>query len=131
MKRQSLPDNQLVRQAAEELTRAIQLTPEWRELEAARTAFQTDPELAEFTARYRKLSEQWQRARSEGRALPGKEALELASVQEKIQQHDIYLRLQAAVGAFVALLQETNQVISQPLGLDFASNAAPRSSCCG
>lgn len=131
MKTQPSSGNQLVGHAAEELARAIQLTPEWRELEAARTAFQTDPDLSVLTARYRKLSELWRHARSEGRPLPVKEAMELADVQEKIQQHGLYQRHQAAAGAFVALLQETNQAISQKLGIDFASNAAPRSSCCG
>ncbi len=100
-------------------------------MEAARTAFQTDPEMVALTARFRKLSEQWRHARSEGRALAGKEGMELATVQEQIQQHELYLRQQAAAGAFVALLQEANQAISQELGIDFASNAAPRSGCCG
>ncbi len=120
-----------LRYAADELARAIQLTPEWRELETARTAYQTDPDVAVLAERLRKISEKWRRARSAGQELPGKDAIELAEVQEKIQQHDIFLRQQAAVGAFVALLQETNRTISEPLGIDFASNAAPRRGCCG
>lgn len=121
----------LVLDTAEELARAIQQTPEWRELEAARTAFQTDPDLSVLTGRLRELSEQWRQARSEGRALPGKEAMELANVQEKIRQHHLFLRQQAAISAFIALLQQTNQVISQKLGIDFAGNAAPKGGCCG
>ena len=128
---QDAPPDGFVHHAAEELARAIQPTPEWRELEAARTAFQTDPDLSVLTTQLRKLSEQYRHARSQGRALPGQEAMELAAVQEKIQEHDLFLRQQAAAGAFVALLQETNQTISQKLGIDFASNAAPKSGCCG
>lgn len=126
-----VPTGAMVRHAAEELARAIQRTPEWRELEAARTTFQSDSDLSLLTARYRKLSELWWRARSERRALPGKEAMELAAVQEKIQRHDLFLRQQAATGAFVALLQETNRAISNHLGMDFATNAAPKGGCCG
>lgn len=126
-------DQSLVITAAEGLGHAIRLSPEWRELEAARTAFQSDRELAALVERYRGLSARWRDAKRQGRALSGAAATELADVQERIQQHPLSQRQQDAIGAFVVLLQHTNLVISQDLGLDFAANAVQRGGggCCG
>lgn len=125
-------DGSLVITAAEALGRAIRLSPEWRDLEAARAAFEADRELMALVERYRTLSARWRAAKAEGRALSGSEAVELANLQEKIQRHTLSLRQQDAIAALVGLLQQANQVISQELGLDFAASAAPRGGgCCG
>lgn len=120
-----------VQLAAQALGRAIQTSPEWREFESAQRAAQNDPELAMQRERLRRLSERWNRARAEGRGLPGKEALESASLQESVRGHELFRREQAAAGALVALLQEANRTISQLLEIDFAATAAPRGGCCG
>ncbi len=118
--------------AVENLRRAIQLSPEWRDLETARMVMESDQELAASLARYRALSARWREVRAQGRALAAAEALELAEVQEKIRQHPLTQRQQQALAALISLLQRINQALSQDLGFDFAAVAAPRGGgCCG
>lgn len=127
----SKPMNALER-AAEVLAEAIQGTPEWEEWMRTKTALENDAPVAEWMRRYQELAARWRKAQEQGRGLTGKEAMELAEVQEKIQRHDLFIRQQEAGGALVAVFQRTNDLISARLGLDFAANAAARNNtCCG
>ncbi len=119
-------------EAAEILAKAIQATPEWKEFQDARVAFEHDAELQELVSRYRRLVQSWQAARQRGQGLTGNEAMQLSRLQSQIEDHPVYQREREAGSALVALLQMVNQNLSAELGLDFAANAAPRGGgCCG
>lgn len=121
-----------VSQAADRLAEAFQHTPEWEEWESSRAAFDRDTEVRKLRARLQDLSARWQRARSTGRGLAGLEAAELTDLQEKLQAHALYVRQQEADRQLVALFQQTNDLITSMLGIDFAANAVRRGAgCCG
>ncbi len=122
-----------VLQAARELAQTLQATKEWQEWRSAGAAFERDAELVALTERYRTLAERWRSARASGKALAGTDAVELAEVVEKTREHPLFSRQQRAEEDVMALCLETNQVISEVLGMDFASNAAlpGGGGCCG
>jgi cell fate (sporulation/competence/biofilm development) regulator YlbF (YheA/YmcA/DUF963 family) len=118
--------------AATALARAIQETPEWIELRSAQQAFEADPDVTRLMSRYQELFGRWRSAQARGSGLSGNEAMELAQVQEDIQEHPLFLRHQGAMGELAAVLQRANEVLSSELGIDFAASAAPRrGGCCG
>lgn len=122
-------------EAAEVLARAIQATPEWKELQNAQLAFERDAELQEIILRYRQLAQAWRTAQQRGQGLMGTAVMELPRLQSQIEASDTYQRVQQASRAVVVLLQRVNEAISAELGVDFAANAAPRGGggggCCG
>ena len=114
------------------LADTLKRTPEWEAWENAKAHADDDRELRSLRARVQELAGRWQRARDSGRALAGSEALELAGLQERLKANGLFLRQQDAGRQLVALLQETNDVMTPMLGLDFAANAIRRSGgCCG
>ncbi len=121
-----------VLEAAETLARAILASPEWRELVSAQTTAEQDSRLPVLLARYRELSCAQRDAQETGETFRGTAMVELLMLRDQIQRHELYVRQQEAGGAVVGLLQRINRTISEPLGLDFASSAAPsRGGCCG
>jgi len=119
-------------EAAETLARAILASAEWRELRSAQTAAEKDPRLPDLLARYRKLSFAQTDAQATGEAFAGPALVELITLQDRIRRHELYVRQQEAGNAVVGLLQRINKTISERLGFNFASSAAPsRGGCCG
>ena len=58
--------------------------------------------------------------------------VELIALRDQTQRNELYDHQQEAWNKLVGLLQRINDKMSQELGLDFASNAAPRrGACCG
>lgn len=119
-------------QAADRLVEAIQHTPEWEEWQNARAAFDQNAEARTLNTRLQDLSARWQRARVSGRGLAGAEATELADLQTRLQQHPLFVRQQDAGRQLVTLFQQTNDLLSSMLEVDFAANAVRRGGgCCG
>lgn len=128
-----VPENRLdaaVVQAATTLAHALQATSAWQEWRSAEAAFEGDAELAGLMDQYRTLALRWRKAQAERKPLAGKEALELAEVQERTRGHRLFARRQRAAEELAALLLETNQAITAVLGIDFAANAAPAGEGC-
>ncbi len=127
------PLDSAVAQAAKALAHTLQATPEWEEWRSAEAAFEGDAELCALMDRYRILAERWRSARANGKPLPGEDAMEVAEVEEKIRGHRLFARRQRAIEELTALFLETNQVVTEALGIDFAANAVPRGGggCCG
>ena len=118
------PEQSLFR-AADALASAIQAEPRWAEWHAAMEAAEADAELTAMFAQHRDLS-----ARS--RAGQGNVG-EMTKLVDRIQRHPAYARREAAAEAMVGLLREVDVAISEKLGVEFASTAAPKKSggCCG
>lgn len=117
--------------AATALSLAIRTSAEWHELESAQQVAKSDTRFAQMVGRHSELARLQNGARQAGAALDGKLLVELLALRDQIQRHEIYQRQQTAWNSVINLLQRVNGSISDNLGLDFASNAAPRSGCCG
>jgi cell fate (sporulation/competence/biofilm development) regulator YlbF (YheA/YmcA/DUF963 family) len=125
------PDTKAL-EAAAILAGAIQSSAEWHEMISAQQAAKEDTRFAKILARHKELFRAQRNAEAGGQGLGGKELVEMIALQDQIQRHEICVRQQEAGQAVVSLLQRANQVISENLGLDFASNASSRrGGCCG
>ena len=117
-------------QAADRLAEALQHSPEWEEWQGAQSALDHDGDVARLRARVQELSAEWQRAKMAGG--PVADNADLATLQRSLQAHPAVVRQQEATRTLVALFQQTNDLLSSMLGVDFAASAARRSgSCCG
>jgi cell fate (sporulation/competence/biofilm development) regulator YlbF (YheA/YmcA/DUF963 family) len=121
-----------VAEAAEVLARAIHDSAEWRRWSDARERFDADPQLRQMQQRLAELSRKFQSARAQGRGLFGPDLAELNRLQSEVQASPLARARDEAGAALIQFLQDTNRLLSDTLGVDFAANAAPRqSSCCG
>jgi cell fate (sporulation/competence/biofilm development) regulator YlbF (YheA/YmcA/DUF963 family) len=128
---EGLPEAVILAGAAT-LAQSIQASAKWRELLNAQKAGEADGRFAQMAARHSELARLQNTARGRGRGLDGKSLVEFIALQDQIQHCELYVRQQEAGSALVRLLQRINEKISEELGLDFASNAAPRrGGCCG
>jgi cell fate (sporulation/competence/biofilm development) regulator YlbF (YheA/YmcA/DUF963 family) len=119
-------------EAAVALAETIQQTPEWRDLLNAQKAAKADGRFTRMVARQSELARIQNSGQGRGQGLDGESLVELITLREQIQRHELHVRQQEAWSAAVALFQRINEKISEELGLDFASNAAPRrDGCCG
>ncbi len=121
-----------VLEAAGALAQSIKAGVEWRELVNAQKAANSDERLPGMLARHNELGRRQNDAHRQGQGLDGESLVEFIALREQIQRHELYVRQREAWSALVALLQRINEKLSQQLGFDFASNAAPRGGgCCG
>lgn len=121
-----------VLEAAAVLAQAIHASAEWRELIGAQKAAEADGGFTRMVARQSELAGIQNSAKGHGQGLDGKSLVEFITLRDQIQRHELFVRQQEAGSAVLRLLQSVNEKISQELGLDFASNAAPRrGGCCG
>ncbi len=121
-----------VNRAVMGLAEFIQASPEWLEVVSAQKASKGDERFAEILQRHNELAEIQKLAEGKSPGLDGKTLVELITLRDKLQHHELYLRQQEAWSAFVALLGHINQELSHQLGFDFAATVSPRSGgCCG
>ncbi len=126
-----MPQNtQAIENAARELAGALQADPRWSAWREARIAAEQDAKLGALMERYSQLSHKAHEGQAAAR-LSDEEMLELGALQDTIQQNEAFIRRDEASDALIALLREADGALSEALGVDFAANAAPRSSCCG
>lgn len=119
-----------IEEAARALAAALQEDPRWTAWQKAQKDFEEDAELPGLMNRYQQLAQKAQQAQRGGEALSGEEIIEISTVQKKIQDNDRFRAHNQASGELVQSLQESNEYLSTALGLDYASTAAPKSSCC-
>lgn len=121
-----------VAEAAGALARAIHDSAEWRRWTEAGERFDRDPRLRTAQERLAELSRKFQSARSQGKGMFGPDLAELNRLQTEVQSSPQARERDEAAAALVRLLRDTNGLLSEALGVDFATNAAPRSGgCCG
>lgn len=119
-------------QAAKALAEAIQLSPTWKAWEQACARFDGDSDLRQAMERLQQLSMKFRKARAQGRGFFGPEVAEMNRLQMQIQQSPLAQERDEAAQALLRLLQATNRVLSDALGIDFAASAAVRGGgCCG
>jgi len=115
--------------AADNFVAAVQGSEEIDTFVKARTAFQDDPELREIRKRFNERSADLQPKQSAG-TLTQEEINDLRALRSSLNAHPVTARYIHARQGMVTALQECNRALSQELGFDFASAAAPPS-CCG
>ncbi len=125
-------DGNLV-QAVDMLADSLKHSPVWEAWEAARAVVAEDRDLAGLRARLQELTGRWQVSRATGHGFAGADANELATLKDRLKRHPLLLRQDEAGQQLVGLLQETNDLMTSMLGVDFAMNAARRTGggCCG
>lgn len=119
-----------IEEAAKALAAALQEDPHWTAWHKAQKDLEEDAELPGLMNRYQQLAQKAQQAQRGGEALSGEEIIEISTVQKRIQDNDRFRAHHKATGELVQSLQESNEYLSAALGLDYASTAAPKSSCC-
>lgn len=115
--------------AAEPFIAAVRGLEEYNAYVKAETAFQSDPGLREIRKHFNERSTELQTKQATG-TLTQEEIAELRGVQTSLNAHPVTTEYIHARQKIVATLQECNRGLSQELGFDFASAAAPPS-CCG
>jgi cell fate (sporulation/competence/biofilm development) regulator YlbF (YheA/YmcA/DUF963 family) len=119
-------------EAAEAFARALLDSAEWRRWSATRERFDADPQQRRNQERVEELSRKFRAARAQGKGLFGPDLAELNRLQSEVQTSPLARERDEAGAALIQFLQDTNRLLSETLGVDFAANAAPRqSSCCG
>ena len=121
-----------ITEAAEVFARAILDSAEWRRWSSARERCDSEASLRQAQQRLTELSRKFQSSRAQGRGLFGPDLAELNRLQGEVQSSPLAQERDQAGAALVQFLQDTNRLLSDTLGVDFAANAAPRGGgCCG
>lgn len=115
--------------AAEMFVGAIQRSDDVRAFMKAQILFQNDPTLSEIRKHFNRRSTELQGKQSTG-TLTQEEINELRGLQGSLNTHPVTAQYIHARQKMVETLEECNRSLSQELGFDFASAAAP-ASCCG
>lgn len=108
---------------------ALKSTPLVRHYQAAEQKFRADPGVQKLLAELRKKVEAFQRGREEGTASQ-EDIQELRDMQKQFQAHPSVQDFQEALQAVGLLFQETNEIISKVLGVDFGQTAGPAGGAC-
>lgn len=108
---------------------ALKGTPLVRHYIAAERQFRTDPGVQNLLADLRRRAEEFQRGQAEG-SLRTEQIEELRDRQTLFQTHPIVQNFQVAQQAVGLLFQETNQIISKTLGIDFGQTAGRAGGAC-
>ena len=112
--------------AIDNLVAAIRTDKLWCAWRKAEEELASDAELTVMIARYNARMEAWDR---QGAEETDHELVELA---EHIQNHRLVREQSKARADITRFLQNVNVMLSEELGMDFASTAAPRrGGCCG
>ncbi len=108
---------------------ALKNTPVVRQYKAAEGQFRVDPEVQKLLKTLRRKAEVFQRRQEQG-TLRHEHIQELRQIQEQFQAHDVVQNFQGAQQAVGLLFQETNNIISKILGVNFGQTAGPAGGAC-
>jgi hypothetical protein len=111
--------------AAVSLAKAIKEDTRWTEWNTAMEAADNDAELSALIMHHKELSALNQKGQGD--------MGEIKKVEGQIRRLPSYQQQEDATEAMIGLLREVNVTLSEELGLEFASAAAPKKSggCCG
>lgn len=125
METAKLDDRETVLRRTEEFVEALKGTPVVRRFAEASRRFEGNQEVQSLMETLLRF----QRAQQTGGMSPS-ELREVRDAQARFRNHPVVQEFLAARDAVVALLQETNLVISEVLGLDFGQTAGPAGGSC-
>ena len=118
-----------MQRAAEEFVSSLEATPVLTGFRAARKEFDENQEVLELRRRLSELSSGYQRKQANNTVTEEDIAL-LRAAQNSLSNHPVVIRFGYSRQALVLTFRSCDQAISEELGFEFATLAAP-ASCCG
>ena len=118
-----------VRQCADEFIGALRATSVVQRFADAQRRFDTDPEVQALLETFQRRADAFQRAQQAGDVRPA-QVREIRDAQTRVQAHPLVREFAEAREAVGVVLQETNLVISEVLGVDFGQTAGPAGGAC-
>ncbi len=118
-----------VLEMADALAMALKQSPIVAHLIAAEQLYRTDPGVQSMIKKLRAKAEEFQEAERAG-SLREEQLREFRELQTRFQSHPLLRNFNEAREAAGVLLQETNSIISQMLGVDFGRTAGPAGGGC-
>ena len=115
--------------AAEEFVSCLEATPALGGYRAARKEFDENQEVLDLRRRLSVLSSGYQRKQANNTVTEEDIAL-LRAAQSSLSNHPLVIRFGYSRQALVLTFRSCDQAISEELGFEFATLAAP-ASCCG
>jgi cell fate (sporulation/competence/biofilm development) regulator YlbF (YheA/YmcA/DUF963 family) len=109
-----------------ELGEAIARTPEYREFEAAREAVEADDEAQAQIEEFEQIRQEFMAARNTGSASES-DVQRVKEAQAELHSLPVMADFLTAREALVDRLEDVNEAISEPLGVDFGGEAG---GCC-
>lgn len=125
MERADLDGREDVLRRTEEFVQALKSTPVVLHFNGAARRFKADLEVQSLMA----TLQRFQQAQQNG-GVTSAELKDVRDAQMRIRNHPVVQEFLAARDAVGAFLQETNQAISEVLGLDFGQTAGPAGGAC-
>ena len=125
MERANLDGRENVLRRTDEFIEALRATPAVQRFAEASRRFEADQEVQSLMG----TLQRFQRAQQTGEVL-GTRFQDVRNAQARLQNHPVVQEFLAARDAVGALLQETNLVISEILGLDFGQTVGPAGGAC-
>lgn len=114
-----------VLQRTEEFIEALRATPAIRRFKEASRRFEADQEVQSLLGRLQRF----QQAQQRGTAT-STEVQDARDAQARIQRHPLVREFLAARNGAGALFLQTNQAISEVMGIDFGQTAGPAGGAC-
>ncbi len=109
---------------------ALRATPVVTRFLNARRRFEDDPEVRGLLDEFQRRANAFKQAQE-----TGNESVDVVRdvrvAQANVQEHPIVREFSDARAAVATLFQQTNEVISEVLGVDFGQTAGPARGCCG
>jgi cell fate (sporulation/competence/biofilm development) regulator YlbF (YheA/YmcA/DUF963 family) len=125
VERANLDGRENVLRRTDEFIEALRATPAVQRFAEASRRFEADQEVQSLMG----TLQRFQRAQQTGEVL-GTRFQDVRNAQARLQNHPVVQEFLAARDAVGALLQETNLVISEILGLDFGQTVGPAGGAC-
>lgn len=112
-----------------EFVAALKATPAIQRFAALQARFQTDPEVQGILEGLQRKVDAFERGQQDG-TLREEQVRAVREAQARFQGHPLVQEFFQTRDAAGLLLQETNRVISETLGLDFGQTAGPAGGAC-
>lgn len=115
---------------ADAFLQALRATPVVTRFLNARQRFETDPEVRALLDKFQQQANAFKQAQETGNE-SADVIRDVRVAQANVQEHPIVREYSQARADVVTLFQQTNEVISEALGVDFGQTAGPARGCCG
>jgi len=125
MEKTNLDGRERVLRCTDEFIEAMKATPAVRRFAEAKRQFEADQEVQSLIG----TLQRFQRAQQTGEVL-STGLQDVRGAQARLRDHRVVQEFLAARDAVGAFLQETNQAISEVLGLDVGQTAGPAGGAC-
>jgi len=114
---------------ARSFSKILASSREFQELYSAQGKLNQDKEAKSLLEQFQRKQREFQEARMSGRGFSGEAIEEIENLQDKLQSNSTIMEWARAQQDAIAMIQETNQVISDAAGFDFGQNSSSGGPC--